>query len=489
MSRSRLCVTVTGRTTAELRQRRDAVAGADLVELRLDTVRDPDVAAALSGCAVPAIVTCRPTWEGGAFDGSEDERKALLARALDLGAAYVDVEWRAGFDDLIRRHAGRVVVSRHDFDGVPRDLDDQARAMRATGAAVVKVAVTPSRLADTLALRRLDDAGTPAQRVVAIAMGDYGAATRILAARFGSAWTYAGPIREVGQLDAETLLRTYRFASITSATDVYGIVGGSVTHSVSPAMHNAAFGALGLDAVYVPLPSIDADDFVAFGRAIGIKGASVTIPHKVALFDRVDEAYAVARRVGAINTIRVEGQRWIGGNTDAQGFLAPLQSRVRLEGLRASVLGAGGAARAVAVALASTGTAVTIHARDRTKAEAVAARTSATVGDWPPPAGAWDLLINATPIGMVPNVDETPVPQSLLSGRFVYDLVYNPPATRLLRDAAAVGCETIGGLDMLVAQADEQFQWWTGSRAPHGVMRAAAIQRLAECARHEDHVV
>jgi shikimate dehydrogenase len=338
----------------------------------------------------------------------------------------------------------------------------------------------------------LFDLGTQAAHdggLVLIGMGDYGFVTRVLAARFGSAWTYAGPIRDIGQIDVGLLLKDYRFASITETTALYGIVGGSVAHSVSPAMHNAAFHAVDMDAVYVPFPAVNATDFVSFGRAIGIKGASVTIPHKVTLFDQVDEIYSVARRIGAINTIRVEGQRWVGGNTDAQGFLDPLQARINLNGVRAAVLGAGGAARAVAVALASTGASVTLHARDRAKAQTVAALTSAQVGEWPPRPGTWDLLINTTPVGMVPRVDETPMPKEQLTGRYVYDLVYNPPITRLLREATEMGCQTFGGLDMLVAQAHEQFQWWTGTRAPAGVMREAALKRLAEFVRHENHVV
>ncbi|HZP48785.1 MAG TPA: shikimate dehydrogenase [Vicinamibacterales bacterium] len=471
-------MTVTGRTTAELRERRDAVPNADLIELRLDTVADPHVAGALAGRRTPVIVTCRAKWEGGAFDGSEDDRKRILDEALALGAEFVDVEWRAGFRDLIARTGGRrVIVSSHDYRGMPADLAAQVQAMRSTGAGMVKVAVTPTSLADTLQLLDLG-----ARDLVLIGMGDYGFPTRVLASRFRSAWTYAGSIREVGQVDAATLTSQYRFASISDATAVYGVTGGAVGHSASPAMHNAAFQALGIDAVYLPLPAVSADDFVRFGRAIGLKGASVTIPHKVALADRVDELCATARRIGAINTVRVDGTRWIGGNTDAEGFLQPLQSRIRLDGLRAAVLGAGGAARAVAVALASTGTAVTLHARDRAKAAAVAAATAAEVGEWPPTPGSWDLLINTTPVGMHPAADQTPVAKSDLTGRYVYDLVYNPPLTRLLRDAADVGCETFGGLDMLVAQAHEQFQWWTGTRPPAGVMREAALKRLAECA-------
>src|SRR5262249_30749169 len=159
---------------------------------------------------------------------------------------------------------------------------------------------------------------------------------------------------EIGQVSASTLLREYQFRSVGDSTAVYGIVGRSVSHSASPAMHNAAFRALRLDAVYLPLPAESADDFVSFGRAFGISGASVTIPHKISVGERLDEVDAVARRIGAVNTVRVADGRWLGGNTDASGFLRPLQERVALGGVRASILGAGGAARAVAVALASS---------------------------------------------------------------------------------------------------------------------------------------
>jgi len=160
-----------------------------------------------------------------------------------------------------------------------------------------------------------------------------------------------------------------------------------------------------------------------------------------------------------------------------------------LNGLRASVLGAGGAARAVGVALASVGCAVQVHARNRAQAGQVALVASGETGAWPPEPGSWDLLVNTTPIGMYPRVDETPIPRTQLTGRYVYDLVYNPPVTRLLREAAEAGCQTIGGLEMLVAQAREQSLWWTGTKPPTGVMREAALKRLAEFARDEDYVV
>lgn len=490
MSQPQLCVTVTAATTAELRQKRDAVTDADLVELRLDLVSDPSVAGALAGRRGPVIVTCRPLWEGGGFKGSEEERKHILAEGLSLGAEYVDVEWRARFDDLIARAGGRrIVLSTHDFHSVPTDLSARVHAMRSTGAEVVKVAAAATSLSDCIPLLDLGAQSGKDGGLVLIGMGDYGLATRVLAARFGSIWTYAGALGEIGQLSAHALLKDYHFRSLSDSTAVYGVAGGSVAHSVSPAMHNAAFRAAHLDAVYLPFPAVSADDFHRFARAIRISGASVTIPLKVSLVDYVDEVHSVARRIGAINTIRVVDGRWIGGNTDAMGFLEPLQERVSLAGLRASVLGAGGAARAVTVALASSGCPVRLHARNRAQAEDVAALAPVELGPWPPAPGSWDLLINCTPIGVYPRVDDTPVPKAQLTGRYVYDLIYNPPTTRLLRDAAAVGCQTIGGLDMLVAQAREQFQWWTGTTPQAGVMREAALERLAEFARDENYLV
>jgi 3-dehydroquinate dehydratase / shikimate dehydrogenase len=485
-----LCVTVTAATTAELCRKRDSVDDADLVELRLDSVSDPDVAAALDGRRRPVVVTCRPAWEGGTFKGSEEERKRILADALAFGAEYVDVEWRASFSDLIARTGGkRIVLSAHDFHAVPIDLEGRVRAMRSTGAEVVKIAAATTSLSDCIPLLELGSAAGGDRGLIVIGMGPYGFATRVLAARFGSRWTYAGALSDIGQVSARALLNDYHFRAVSESTAVYGVAGGSVAHSVSPSIHNAAFRAARVDAVYLPFPAASAEDFHRFARALGISGASVTIPLKVALLDYVDEVSSVARRIGAINTIRVENGRWLGDNTDAAGFLEPLLERIAPAGLRVSVLGAGGAARAVTVALASSGCTVRLHARNRAQAEEVATLAPVALGPWPPEPGSWDLLVNCTPIGLYPRVDDTPVPKEQLSGRYVYDLIYNPPATRLLRDAASLGCQTLGGLDMLVAQARAQFQWWTGSKPHAGVMREAALKRLAEFARDEDHLV
>jgi 3-dehydroquinate dehydratase/shikimate dehydrogenase len=473
----KVCVTVTADTMAELRERRDRVTDADLVELRVDSVRDPSAAGALAGRRLPVIFTCRPEWEGGGFTGSEEERKRLLRDAKKLGAEYIDVEWRAGFSDVVSECGGQgVVLSMHDFDGVPSDLAERASSMRATGAAVVKLAVMPHRLSDCLALRPLSDhIGSP---TVVIGMGDAGLPTRVLAARFGSCWTYAGDGAAPGQIPAAMLIEEFSFRSIAERTGIYGIVGRPVAHSLSPAMHNAAFRAAGIDAVYLPLAAADFADFTTFAEALPLEGASVTAPFKVDAFERADESDPVSRRVRAVNTLRRHGKSWVGCNTDVAGFLAPLQSMIALSGLRATVLGAGGAARAVGEALASAGAVLTFVARRPEQAKPVAAMTGASVHAWPPPPGSWDLLVNATPVGTAPAQDESPLPNGPFTGQLVYDLVYKPAETRLLREAAAAGCLTIGGLDMLVAQAQGQFEFWTGVRVPERVMRDAAVNAL-----------
>ena len=217
------------------------------------------------------------------------------------------------------------------------------------------------------------------------------------------------------------MLSEFRFRRIRSDAAVYGVVGNPVMHSLSPVMHNAAFAALGLNAVYVPLQAADADDFVTFASAIGLRGASVTAPFKVDMLDRVQDADPLARRVGAINTVAIRDGRWQGANTDVEGFLAPLSGRMTLKGTRATVLGAGGAARGVAVALAGQGAAVTIAARRTEAAREIAAITGGAVGAWPPRPGSWDVLVNATPTAP----GALPVAGLSLDGEIVFDLVYD----------------------------------------------------------------
>jgi len=517
MANSRVCVAVTGRTMSEIRRNRDAAesaGGADLVEMRLDTVDRPDAAGALEGRRGPVIVTCRAEWEGGYFKGSEEERRRILEAALAGGAEYVDIEARAGFaGEVIRERRGRgLVLSSHIFGSMPDDLESRWATLRASGAEIAKLAVEARSLSDTLRLMTLAEPARSRegpQGHVLIAMGDMGVASRILATRIGNAWTYAGDNVAPGQISLSRLLDEFHFRDLGPGTDVYGVVGNPVMHSLSPVMHNAGFKCLGIDAVYLPLLAADADDVLTFARGLGLSGVSITAPFKVALMSATDELDPLARRVGAINTLAMRDGRWYGYNTDVHGFAAPLLRRLNdlpakagshpsaamspstSEGLstregwlpalagshhlRASILGAGGAARAVAVALADLGADVTVCARRPEAARELADLAGGAVGPFPPAAGSWDLLVNSTSSDGDAAAN-SPIPGAVLDGTLVYELLYVPAITRLMADAQAAGCTTIGGLEMLVAQAEQQFEIWTGQAPPGGLFQQVAGQ-------------
>jgi 3-dehydroquinate dehydratase/shikimate dehydrogenase len=464
----------------DLRRNRDAASSADLVELRLDLVDRPDVAGALQGRRTPVIVTCRAHWEGGRFSGSEEERRRILDSAIAQGAEYVDVEAAAGFaGDVIASRGGRgVIVSSHVFGDPPADLADRYNALRATGAEVAKLAIQVSSLKETLPLFDLAAKNTtnPRQGHVLIAMGNQGLPTRVLAARLRNRWTYVGDGIAPGQLPASRFIRDFRFRRIAADAALYAVVGNPVIHSRSPVMHNAGFAALGLKAAYLPLEARDVGDFVAFARAMRLGGVSITAPFKIGLMPHVDVIDPLAKQVGAINTITVRDGRWLGANTDVEGFLAPLVRRIALEGTRVSVIGAGGAARAVAVALASRRANVTICARNAEDARAIAELVAGSAGDFPPRPSSWDVLVNATPVGSE-KTPGSPMGNVPLDGAIVFDLVYAPADTELLRNARAAGCQTIGGIEMLIAQAERQFELWTGQRPPAGLFEAAATGR------------
>ncbi len=318
-----------------------------------------------------------------------------------------------------------------------------------------------------------------AGRTVILAMGEAGIASRVLAERMGARWTYAGDAVAPGQLSLARMRDEFRVQAIGPTTRIFGVIGRPVSHSLSPAMHNAAFAAAGLDAVYLPLAAADFADFEAFAAAFDVAGVSVTAPYKLDALAAATSVDARTTMVGAANTLRRTAAGWEACNSDVLGVMAPLAGR-DLRGRRVAIVGAGGAARGVAVAMSAAGAAVTVHARREDMARRLAAAVGVTPGSWPPPADAWDVLVNATPVGTAPRVDDVPVAlDGPLAGRLVYDLVYNPRPTAWLRRAAALGAETLDGLPMLAAQAAAQFTWWTGLPAPDLAMRRAALAGLA----------
>ena len=459
-----------------------ALRSADLVEFRLDRLPALPLAAIVGDAAARAVVTMRPVREGGLFQGDESVREARLREALALGAAFVDLEWDAAFaDQVIAEYPGRVVLSRHDFTGMPGDLPGLVADMAARRPAVVKVAVTPARLTDQLDFPQVAAraGGLP---VVLIAMGAMGLPSRLLAERAGSCWTYSGAAIAPGQVPPDVMRSRYRVGQHTASTQVFGVAGRPISHSWSPTLHNAALQALGIDGVYLPFEARDIDDLLATAEALGVRGLSVTAPFKLDALARAISADDLATRLGAANTLTRTDAGWVARNTDVEGFLHPLRSRVTLEGARVAVLGAGGAARAVVAGLRSAGAQVSVHARRDDQAAALVP-LGATVGPWPPAAGSWDVLVNTTPVGTTPQIDATPIDASLLAGGgLVYDLVYNPGRTRLLREAAAAGCATLGGLEMLIAQAAVQVATWFPVDPPVDAMRAAIHAEAPELA-------
>ena len=482
----KICVSITDDTTDGVIERMkalDAVAG--MFEVRADLVLDLDLLAILRARSKPLLLTCRSESEGGHCGDDDLKRRRTLLEAVKRGYDYVDIEHRSGLLDVMREKAGRgLVVSYHDFERMPADLELLYAAMRDQGADVVKIAGTPRSIADVGRLhafaKRANAGGGPP--VVPVAMGPLGVASRILAGRIGAPFTFAsvaaGAESAPGQIPAAIMANLYRAGAVTPSTRVYAVVGSDVSRSLSPVLHNRAFAARGVDAVYVPLPAERLDALLAALPALELSGFSVTRPYKVDIVPHLHEVEERAAVCGSVNTVVVdEGGMLRGSTTDGLGVLASLKKRIDVKGRAAVILGAGGAARSAALSLAKKGAAVTLLARDPAQAAAAARGVGAGHGALAD-AGAhpWDVLINATPVGSGDLVDDTPLDGALhRAGTVVLDMVYDPLETRLLREAKAAGCTIVDGIEMLVAQAVAQFETWTGLEAPADVMHKAAV--------------
>jgi 3-dehydroquinate dehydratase/shikimate dehydrogenase len=488
---TQICVSLTEPTTAEVIDRMADLADvADLYEVRGDLVNDPDLLTILRARTKPIVFTCRSATEGGRWTDTETRRRMLLLEAVKRGFDFVDVEYGSDFMDVVVEKSGNgLIVSHHDLKGMPEDLEGLYTSMVRRGADIVKLAVTPSGLRDVarlLGLAAKIAAGGGKRPLIPIALGPYGILTRVLAGRFAAPFTYACAARGAeaadGQIPAATMLGSYRVHQITARTHVYGVLGSDVVRSPSPAVHNAAFAARNLDAVYVPLQAPSLDDFLAALPTLGLSGFSVTRPFKVEVLTRLHEVEELAAVSGSVNTVVVQGGFMRGSSTDGTGVLVPLRKRLDVKGRRVVVIGTGGAARAAALALKRRGANVAVLGRDPAKAATVAAAVGVSHGPIAAlPGVAWEVLVNATPVGSVRGPGETPIPLNMLRpGAFVFDMVYEPKETRLMREARTLGCTVIGGLEMLVAQAVPQFETWTGHEAPVEVMQQAADAAIQE---------
>jgi len=442
-----------------------ATDGADCIEVRLDYLGNPEDSARIKwrDLPAPAIATCRGHALGGRFPGSAADELRILDQAVRNGARYVDIDYRSAREFP----TADVIGSYHDFDSTPEDLEGLLDAVCQSPASVAKIATMVRSWSDNRRLLELLEKSWP-KPVIVIGMGPLGQITRIVGPCRGSALTYvaAGRRSAPGQPTFKELIDTYRFREILPTTRLIGIVGNPVDHSLSPALHNKAFQVEGLDFVYMKFPVERVDDFFDNAERIGIEGCSVTVPHKIEVMRYLDQLTPEAVAVGAVNTVYRDNGQWKGDNTDVHGVRAALKG-FSVRGKKVVVLGAGGAARAAVAALEL---AESVTVLSRTGKEGAL--------DWPRQVNVdrlenfssyeADLLVNATPVGMTPNDRATPVPGPIYAS-VVFDMVYSPPRTRLLQEAAAQGKQVVAGTAMFVAQAARQFEIWTGRPAPESV--------------------
>lgn len=491
-----ICVSIgRGRHRHMIAEHRHLVEqGAKLVELRLDYVRgDVNIKRLLADRPSPVVIACRREADGGRFTGSEEQRRMLLRTAVAEGAEYIDLEEDVAAE-IPRFGKTKRIISLHDFRKTPDDLEAIHQRLAAMDADIVKIATMANRPEDNLRMLQLvAKAKVP---TVGLCMGDIGTPSRILAARFGAPFTYATFHHErtlaPGQLSFQQMKEIYRYDKINAETEVYGVIADPVGHSLSPLIHNAAFEQLGMNRVYVPIrvPREDLPTFLDQASQWGIRGLSVTIPHKEAVIPKLTEIDPAAEGIGAVNTIVFQGQTLHGYNTDHRAAMASLEDALRQSGggdepLKdkvAMVLGSGGVGKAIAFGLVERGCQVVLTDGEVERAIQLSNKLKCRWVEWSNRHTVnVDVLANCTPIGMHPEVDETPFDKHhLRPSMVVFDAVYNPENTLLVKDARARSCKVITGVDMFVRQACMQFHLFTGQDGPAGLMRD--IIKQATCA-------
>ena len=438
-----------------------------------------------------AIATCRRKPFGGQFAGSLTEELEALLKAAQAGCQIVDLAVESAeeakpaqlekFRNGLRAAGAALLVSFHDFLRT-QELDQAARRIEAFAPEFVKVVSTAQSLADNLAVLKLIEERSLSARVVGIAMGEEGIISRVLGLRAGAAFTFAssggGEETAPGQVTARTLRDLYRVEQLDQATRIFAVAGNPIAHSLSPLMQNTAFRREGVNAVLLPLKTHALDDLLTLLRGLPLSGAAITMPLKQEVLPHLAKMDPLTTRIGACNTLRVGDGKIVGFNTDAAGVVRPLEKRMKLKGARIAVLGAGGAARAAVFALVDQGAEVLIVNRTHETAVALAKDAKAQALTHEQFArGRFDALINTTPCGMAGSKQAMPIAENELNAGLVFDMVYNPLETPLLKLAAARGIPGISGVEMFVQQGARQFEIWTGKPAPE-----AEMQRVVELA-------
>ena len=486
----KLCVAIQAATPAEMWER-GAAAETKFFEFRLDALAKP--AAVLPGLKdflaahrdVSSIATCRRKAFGGHFTGSLTAELEILGKAAEAGCSIVDLELEsaeeakasqlAKFRNGLRAAGTALLVSFHDFTRT-KGLEQAATRIEAFEPDFVKVVSTARTLADNLAVLRLIEDHSLSSHVVGIAMGEEGLISRVLGPRAGAAFTFASPEdgseTAAGQISVRTLLDLYRLEQLDQATRIFGVAGNPIGHSLSPLMHNTAFRRESVNAVMLPLKVRVLDDLLTVVRDLPLGGVAVTMPLKQEVLPHLANMDPLTARIGACNTLRTGADGKIYGfNTDVAGVVRPLEKRMRLKGARIVVLGAGGAARAAVFGLVEQGAEVFVVNRTHDTAVALARKAHAkSLKQELLAKNKFDALINTTPCGMAGVKQLLPIQENELNVSLVFDMVYNPLDTPLLKLAKARGLAVISGLEMFVQQGARQFEIWTGKPAPEAEM-------------------
>lgn len=470
-------------------------SGERFLEFRLDYLPDPERGiSALKrfltrhpDCTI--LATCRRRQNQGRFIGSIEEQLKILEGALGAGAHAVDIEIESAENCEDRlpdfRAATYLLLSYHNYGGTPPRLDSVLKRMTripAHGYKIVTTARKPSDTSRVLSLAR----SFPKAPVVLLAMGEVGFATRVLSPALGGLYTYAAPNMASGtasgQVSAQKLRGLFRVGKFSRDARIFGVIADPVGHSISPAVHNRAFQARRIDATYLPflVKSGQLKDFFTMAKDLPLSGFSVTIPHKQKILRYLDVVDPVARRIGAVNTVWRKAGKWRGTNTDAPGVTAPLQRRLKLSKASVLVAGNGGAARGAVFALADAGCKISITGRNIDRVRALAAACGGEpLSREQAESRTFDALVHATPLGMAPNIRQCFFDKRI-PAKLVFDMVYTPLETELLKRAKAQKAEVIPGLEMFLEQAARQFEIWTDQRAPRSVMEQAAVEALEQ---------
>lgn len=462
-----ICIPIVSETTDKaIEDMNKASKLADLIEVRADYIKSPDLKKILSAREKPLIITIMPEQENGKFKGTEQERIALLKQAIELGADYIDVNLGCTeLNNLIKnREATKVIVSYHNFEETPSDLDEIYNKIKSTGADIVKMATFANKLSDNLKILNLVKKSD--KNIIAICMGQIGEISRILAPLYGSYLTFAsletGKESAPGQIPAETLKNIYRIHGIKPGFNIYGLIGNPVSKSKGYVLFNSLFRQYELNSIYINFQVVDLEDFAKSFPEM-LSGFSITMPHKQEIMKCLDEIDPAAEKIGAVNTVVNKGGKLTGYNTDMTGAIKAIQEKTEIHNKHVTILGAGGTARAIAFGIIEKGGRLTILNRTVAKAEKLAGELRCSFG----PLSDFeklrtDILINTTSVGMHPHTGEAPVSTDSVKNMVVFDTIYNPEKTVLLKEAEKNNCVIISGIEMFINQAAEQFRLFTG---------------------------